>query len=100
MGEDGKETHLGRVAGVWALTYFTGLEVVKTNLATYRMQKVAGFFNFPIWRADSVLFIVDAVPDCVRSMDNYPGSVFIGSQQEAKFLLAEDMHDLTAVTLY
>ena len=73
-------------------TYFTRLEVVKTNLATYRMQKVAGLFNFPIWIALYLSCIVDAVHDC------YPGSVFIRSQQEPKFLLAADMHDLTAVT--
>ena len=54
--------------------------------------KSAGLFNFPIWIALYLSCIVDAVHDC------YPGSVFIRSQQEAKFLLAADMHDLTAVT--
>ena len=48
VGEDSKERHLGEVSGAWMLTV-RGRLVLKTNLATYRTQKVANS-----WIADSV----------------------------------------------
>ena len=45
VGEHGKKRHLGGIAGELTFTV-QGLEVVKTNMATYRMQ-VAETFDGP-----------------------------------------------------
>ena len=62
---------------------------MKTNMATYKMQKVAGS-----WIADGVfssyatLQIFDMSPDCARTTHDKPGCVFRvnGGQRETRLV--------------
>ena len=72
VGKDGEERWFGGVARAWTSTV-QGL--VKTNLATYRTQKVADS-----WVADGTVFIMhrqlfNASPICVKTTHDKPGRV-------------------------
>ena len=86
MGNDGGQRRLGEVAGVWKFTV-QGLQIVKTNMATYKAQKVASsWIAAGIFICHTVLWLFDGSPDCVRTMYEQPDSVFKVNrgQQEAK----------------
>ena len=65
---------------------------MKTNMATYRTQKVAGsWIADGVFSSQALLRIFHASPDCVKTMHDKPGNVFRvnRSQQEASLALTE-----------
>ena len=85
-GKGGRQRCLGEVAEREHLLY-EGCKLQKTNMATYRMQKIAGSWIVDgVFRSYGMLRIFDVSPDCVRTTHDIPGSVFRVNrgQQEAR----------------
>ena len=70
---------------------------VKTDMATYRTQKVAGsWIADGVFSSHAVLRIFNAYPNCVRTMHDKPGSVFgvNRGQQQPDLIPASCRHAL------
>ena len=93
VSKEGEERCLGEVTGTWTFTV-RGLQVVKTNLAIYRMQKAADG-----WIADIMVFNSLGIE---KGVHDKPGSVsrLNGGQQVARLTYTPascSMHYLYAV---